>query len=152
MVFDRQFKERVLQVCEQQLTDKKEDCKHRIEILKDSLSNESKSTAGDKHETGRAMIHLELEKTGTQLNRIEEGIKILNRINAERKSTASLGALVETEKGVYFISLSLGEVDLSGEKVYVVSPASPIGALLLGKKKGSKISFQGQQMTLLQLY
>ncbi len=36
----------------------------------DSTANETKSTAGDKHETGRAMAQLEQEKIGSQIAEI----------------------------------------------------------------------------------
>ena len=42
-----------------------------IAALKDAqegANNETKSSAGDKHETGRAMAQLETEKLNTQLN------------------------------------------------------------------------------------
>ena len=37
------------------------------ENLQKDLTSEAKSSAGDKHETGRAMIQLELEKLGNQI-------------------------------------------------------------------------------------
>ena len=37
------------------------------EALQLALTSESKSSAGDKHETGRAMIQLEREKLGNQI-------------------------------------------------------------------------------------
>ncbi len=39
--------------------------------LRESLDSETKSSAGDKHETGRAMLQLEREKAGSQLAEIE---------------------------------------------------------------------------------
>ena len=152
MIFDQSFKQMVLDACQLHLEDKRKESMHQIGMLKDALANESKSTAGDKHETGRAMIHIELEKAGVQLHRIEEGLQVIGRIKPEGKSTASMGTLVETERGIYFLAMSLGELTVSGVKVFVVSTASPIGALLLGKKKGSMINFQGRTMTLIQLF
>ena len=40
--------------------------KRKLEILA-ALESESKSSAGDKHETGRAMVQLEREKLGEQI-------------------------------------------------------------------------------------
>lgn len=36
-------------------------------VLQGALMSESKSSAGDKHETGRAMVQLDREKLGNQI-------------------------------------------------------------------------------------
>ena len=43
-----------------------------IQELQESLTSETKSSAGDKHETGRAMLQLEREKAGQQLAEIKK--------------------------------------------------------------------------------
>ena len=45
--------------------------------LKQALNSESKSSAGDKHEIGRAMIHLEMEKLGNLITEAEQNFKKL---------------------------------------------------------------------------
>lgn len=43
-----------------------------INEIQESLLSETKSSAGDKHETGRAMLQLEREKSGNQLAEIQK--------------------------------------------------------------------------------
>ena len=43
-----------------------------INEIQESLTSETKSSAGDKHETGRAMLQLEREKAGNQLAEIQK--------------------------------------------------------------------------------
>ena len=43
-----------------------------IKEIQESLATETKSSAGDKHETGRAMLQLEREKSGNQLAEIQK--------------------------------------------------------------------------------
>ena len=43
-----------------------------IDEIQESLTSETKSSAGDKHETGRAMLQLEREKAGNQLAEIQK--------------------------------------------------------------------------------
>ncbi len=43
-----------------------------IQSNKNALNSETKSSAGDKHETGRAMLQLEMEKAGQQLKEVQE--------------------------------------------------------------------------------
>src|SRR5688572_15500642 len=56
-----------------------------------------------------------------------------------------LGALVETagkhEKNVYFIAPRAGgtEVEMDGQEVLVITPQSPLGEQLIGRKQGDKL-------------
>lgn len=116
-----------------------------IALLQASLSSESKSTAGDKHETGRAMIQLEREKLGNQLKQLELQEAVLRKIQTDKNSNlVVLGSYVETGNMHYYLSISLGEIMLENKKVYAISSQSPIGALLLGKKEGESIVFNGK--------
>ncbi len=108
----------------------------------DALLSETKSSAGDKFETGRAMLHLEMEKISKQLNSIQKMKVVLNKISIVNSSEmAKLGSLIETTKGTYFLALSLGKVIVDSNTFYIVSTASPIGKQLLGKKVDEKIPF-----------
>jgi transcription elongation GreA/GreB family factor len=60
-----------------------------------------------------------------------------------------LGALVITNTNSYFISVSAGETTHENEKVYCISPATPIGKLLMGKQEGDSFRFQSKDTTLL---
>ncbi len=51
------------------LDDKIEILKEEIESTKESRNNDTKSSAGDKYETGRAMMQIELDKNEAQLNK-----------------------------------------------------------------------------------
>ena len=107
-----------------------------------ALEQESKSSAGDKHETGRAMLQLEMEKASQQLEAVKQMKETLDKIQLHSISTtAKLGSLIKTDLGNYFLSISAGELILDGTSYYAVSPSSPIGALLLGKEEGVKINF-----------
>ena len=106
------------------------------------MEQESKSSAGDKHETGRAMLHLEMEKASQQFEAVKQMRDVLKRIRIHSVSERiKLGSLVTTDKGIYFLSISAGELITEGNSYYAVSVSSPIGACLLGRKQGSEISF-----------
>ena len=117
-----------------------------------ALQSETKSSAGDKHETGRAMLQLEMEKAGQQLQSIQKMQLTLSKINLENISTnAHLGSLVETNNAIYFLSISAGEISLDNKKYYAVSVSSPIGKLLLGKKKNDELIFNGNKIKILKI-
>ena len=120
---------------------------HRIQSLQKDLDSETKSSAGDKHETGRAMIQLEMEKESQKLKSFVSMKATLDRMDTEGKSTAvRLGSLVTTSISNYFISASLGELQVHGKTYYAISVHSPIGQLLLGKKVGAELVFNGRKI------
>lgn len=117
-----------------------------------ALQSETKSSAGDKHETGRAMLQLEMEKASQQLASIHAMKTILQKTDIENSSkNIRLGSLVVTNKGNYFLAISLGIVKIENKEYFVVSTASPIGKLLLGKQKGDVFTFNGMEFQILEV-
>ena len=110
----------------------------------ESTTSEGKSTAGDKHETGRAMMHLEQEKLHRQLAEAQALVSELERIDATVKhAKVGLGSLITTDKGMFFIAAGLGKVEFEGKPYFVVSVKAPIAAQLIGKAVGEKVTING---------
>ena len=126
----------------------------RIGVIEKALKNaqeaanqETKSSAGDKYETGRAMMHLEKEKLAGQMTEVLKMKKALDLINADKVcNQVELGALVATAQAQYYISASVGKIEVNGQTVFAISPAAPIGQQLLSKKVGDSIHFAGKTM------
>ena len=117
-----------------------------------ALQQESKSSAGDKHETGRAMIHLEMEKVSQQLEVSKKMKETLHRIQLHSVSQKiKLGSLITTDQGIYFLSISAGQLKVAGKLYYAVSPSSPIGALLIGKEKGTIVTLGTKAIKILSI-
>ncbi len=116
-----------------------------IKEIQESLTSETKSSAGDKHETGRAMLQLEREKAGNQLVEIEKIKTLLLKIEVKNSSkTIGLGSVVYTTQANYFIAISAGELENKNDKFYAISASTPIGKLLMGKTVGDEIEFRQQ--------
>ena len=136
------IKQQLIEHCQGFVQRKRDTITKSIASHKNDLYTETKSSAGDKHETGRAMIQLEMEKSGQQLVVVSEMEMVLERIQIERVSNiVKLGSLVETSKGTYFLAISIGQVAIEENLFLVVSPQSPIGKQLLGKKANEIIPF-----------
>jgi len=120
--------------------------------IDESLKQETKSSAGDKHETGRAMIQLEQETSNRQL---EEALMLSASLQSiDPKSTSVLvspGSFVLTNKANYYISISAGKTSIDGVIYYCVSPASPIGKALLGKQTRDVANFNGNNINILEV-
>ena len=116
-----------------------------IKDIETSLKEESKSTSGDKHHTGRAMLQIEREKAGNQLREIEKVMRQLDKVDIENSSdVARLGSIVKTNQAVFFISISVGKLEINDSVYLGVAPNSPIGLNLLGKKKGEQFNFNSR--------
>ncbi|KRP01191.1 MAG: 3-oxoacyl-ACP synthase, partial [Polaribacter sp. BACL8 MAG-120619-bin41] len=120
--------------------------------LLESLDSEGKSSAGDKHETGRAMIQLEREKLAQQRKRNDQDIKTLDALK-NKTTTVHIapGALVNTSLASYFLAVPADAFSHNDKKIYCISPQSPIGQLLLGKKAGESFSFRGNSIKVLEV-
>ncbi|MHA7844044.1 MAG: 3-oxoacyl-ACP synthase [Winogradskyella sp.] len=120
-----------------------------IADLENALQSETKSSAGDKHETGRAMVQLEREKAGKQLAELQKSMGLLQKIEySSRYKSVALGSIVYTSEHNYFISISEGELKLGDNVFYAISPQSPIAKLLLGKTEGDAIIFRNSNFVI----
>lgn len=116
---------------------------NNISEIQESLLSETKSSAGDKHETGRAMLQLEREKAGQQLAEVQRLQEILHQVdNKTISKNVALGSLVHTNAQNYYIAISAGALLVQNKTYYAISPATPIANVLLGKQKGDAITFR----------
>ena len=144
-----QLKIALLAHCNAELNKRLEKVKKLISNLQDSLTTETKSTAGDKHETGRAMVQLEREKMGIQLAAIQKSIRTLSRVVLDTNSNKiHLGSVVYTSQANYFVAISIGEVSFEDVSYYAIGAQTPIGKLLLGREKDEVFEFNGQQIAI----
>ena len=106
--------------------------------LKESGTNETKSTAGDKHETALAMLQIEQANTRTQLQAAFSQRDILEKIDpAASASIVVKGSLIKTNVGLLFLSVALGKAMIDDRAVIALSPQSPLGGQLLGLGVGN---------------
>ena len=148
----QKLKQSIYQHISELLDSKIEEVNQLISSGKESRDSDTKSSAGDKHETARAMIQIEMENNQKQLNLNVALKKELSKINLDREyTTVDFGSLVITNKGNYFIAIGIGQVKIENEVHYSISLASPIGRLLLGKQKGDSVSFNGNEIEVLDI-
>lgn len=124
-----------------------------LEDNREGLVSDTKSTAGDKHETSRAMGHLEQEKLNAQFLEAEKLLSLLCSIDLERKiEKVQMGSIIETTMGSFYLSVGLGQIKVENETIYCISPQSPIGSILLSKEKGNNINWQNTTIQILNVY
>lgn len=113
--------------------------------LNDALTSETKSTAGDKHDTSRAMIHLEQEKIQHQFSKIQQQrYQLLNFKEITSTEIIGLGNIILTPQNTFLLGVGLGKQVLNGKVVFCIGAETPLAAQLLGKKVKDEFYFNGK--------
>lgn len=147
------LKSKVYTHCQQLLLDKKRVLQQAFHELTEGSKNDNKSTAGDKHETARAMMQLEQEKLSKQLNEIQEQLNELQKITLDNNyNTISKGSFFKTNKGYFYILVALGKIEIENQMVYIISAQSPLAQKLLGLQQGDKTSMNNIEYSIEQIY
>lgn len=123
----------------------------RFDDLTQDLSSEHKSSAGDKHETSRSMIQLEQEKLSNQLSQFTIQKEIISKINDDKHERVQLGSIVNTTRGMFFISIGLGKLMIEKNPIFCISASSPIGQHLLNLKKNETFAFNNLTYQILEV-
>jgi hypothetical protein len=143
----------VHQTVEDKIRSRITDLQFALNDAMEATSDDSKSTAGDKHETSRAMAHLEQEKLGNQYSEAIKLLEVLRRIDPSiNTNTIRIGSLVETSMGWFYLSVGLGQIVIDGKTVFCLTPLAPFGQLLLGKKTGDQLEWQGKEVRVLYVH
>ena len=137
-------KQKLIQVCSDYLKNKINSLNVIISEVYESSNSESKSSAGDKHETAKAQMQLEIEKLGTQLKEAEEQLAEFEKINFNKTFRAiEQGTLIETNKGYFLIASSIGKIAVDDKIVFVISGKSPLAIAFAGIHQKDSLNFNG---------
>ena len=139
-----EIKLKLFEKCKAYVEERLKTVQQAIDSAKEAGGEETKSSAGDKHETGRAMMQLEQEKNSKQLSEALVLKAQLERINPSLTSTKVVeGSLVITDKGNFFISIGAGKIEIDNNIYYAISRLSPIASKLIGLEKNNTLIFNG---------
>ncbi len=134
------FKQKTYYYYRQLLDNKIANLRLQLSELRESTANETKSTAGDKYETARAMLQIEQDNVNRQLQELLEQRSVFVSLDPNMQSTIVIqGSLIKTDKNWFLLSIALGKTIIEHETIIALSSYSPLGKLLLGKSEGSTI-------------
>ncbi len=129
----------------QQVNQRVTNAQKAMQAAEDSKNNQTKSSAGDKFETSRAMMQGEEERNKIQLAKALALRQQLMQIDISKTNEKiTVGSLVSTNQGNYFLTVGLGKIVLNDTTYFAISLASPIGQLLFGKAKNDVAKFRGK--------
>lgn len=116
----------------------------------EARNSDTKSSAGDKHEVGRAMMQQELDQLEGRLVSMRSMQHELARVPVDRvHEHVGFGSLVTTDQGTYFVAIGLGALDMTNGNCYAISLTSPIGQALRGRRTGDVVTVNGRSIRIL---
>ncbi len=137
-------------LCQAFITERMAAAEEAMRTAQESANSETKSSAGDKYETGRAMAQEERNRNAAQLHQARQLQAELARINPLLAcDMVRPGALVHTSLGWFYLSISAGRLVAEGQDVVAVSAAAPVALALLGKRAGEEALFNGKALRVL---
>ena len=106
-------------------------------------ANEHQGAMEDKFESFREACQIQRDMFAKQLDEAIITLSILKRINATKENkNIMLGSVIITNTQKFFISVSLGEITLDGEKYFAISAMSPLFKAMVNKNVGEDFSFR----------
>lgn len=144
-------KEELVNVIKSKIQDKIKSLEKLIAETRAS-NNETKSSMGDKYETGREMLQQEINNLQVQLNEVIKQQNILQKLQIKNSQKVESGALVQTEKGLFFISVSAGELMTENHKIMSVSLDSPLAKAMSGKGKGENFILNNLSQNIIEIW
>lgn len=143
-------KEEILNELKSRIHQKITDLENLIAETRES-NNETKSSMGDKYETGREMLAQQINHLQNQLKIQLEYQNALSHISSDACDKVKNGTLVQTDKGWFYISIGFGEMNLGSQKIFVVSPEAPLVKTMWNLKMGDDFQFNSITQNILSI-
>lgn len=142
-------KPQIHQHCLQELKSRLQTATEAMASLRESVASDTKSSMGDKYETAREMAQQEQNKIGMQMAMLQQWQGVFARIQpSQTHDIVGIGALVLTNRGAFYLAAPMGKVVVDGNEIMVISPQSPAGKAMLGKKSGDSFDLNGTLFTI----
>ena len=140
------LKEQLYLQCGEYLRTKEAEIKTAINEAQEAANSDTKSSAGDKFETGRESMQQEIDLNLTRLGELNKQKQVLeNIIPVQKGSVVMPGSVVHTNSGNYYIAISAKQLRADGVIYFAISISSPIGEKMAGKKAGEWFEMNGKK-------
>lgn len=141
MKLSQTLKEIIHDACYGYVRQRAETALQAIASVSAAGEEDTKSSAGDKYETGREMMKQEIGRHQTLLADAQQMEAVLDRIDLMPRDAAGPGSLIRTDQALFYLAIGIGKLSVAGEEVLVLSSSAPIGRLLTGRSAGDTFSF-----------
>ncbi|MFT4666486.1 MAG: transcription elongation GreA/GreB family factor [Polaribacter sp.] len=148
-----QIKESLIEQCTEYIQERMDIAEKMMDSAQESANDDTKSSAGDKFETGRAMMSIERDNHAQQLSKAIFIKSQLDQINADSiYDKVTFGAVVKTSLGNYFIAIAAGRIKVEEEKFFAISPQAPLAKEMLQKSVGETLVFNDSEIKILDIF
>jgi len=133
------MKQQIIDAVRRVIAERMANAQVAMQVAQESANSETKSSAGDKYETGRSMGQLDRNMYAQQYEQARQEMVVVARLadsTALPPPVVVVGALVKTTGGTFWLAVSIGKITVENQDVVVISPQTPVGKLLLDKKVG----------------
>ncbi|MDB5191030.1 MAG: hypothetical protein JWQ96_593 [Segetibacter sp.] len=143
------FKQKIVARYQEVIDNKIASLESTLHDLFESSKNETKSSAGDKFETTRAMLQIEQDNVRKQLKDAQEQKVVFKQINYNLYiGKVMKGSLVKTNKDYLLVSIALSKIVVDELVVIALSPQSPLGIKIMGLKASDKAFINNQEFAI----
>jgi len=146
------LKTEVYRLCLEFIQQRIETAETALAQAQEASNDDTKSSAGDKFETTREMMQQDISRNKSLLADARQSLSLLQNLeHAPVSNTARNGALVKTDQGAFYLSISAGQLQVNGQSVFAISAASPVGQLFIGKKVNDTFTFNNKTFRILEI-
>jgi hypothetical protein len=130
-----------------------------VETAKDAMqqaqdsANEEQGSIEDNSESFKSQLQIDRDMYARQVEEAINSFNQLRKIDITKESdTIALGSVVITDSQNFFISISLGEINVDGKKFFAISTSTPLYKEMAGKKKGEVFKFRDRKYRIERVY
>lgn len=146
------IKKEIIQAFVNKLTLERNELKMALEETRGSTQSETKSSAGDKYETQREMMQMEINRMESQVSQLNDAISQWNSFDTI-DNTVNWGSLLEISIGGKVVHLIIGpasgDIQLNQNTIKSISKDSPIGKAIWGRTAPAEFKFSGKTIKLI---
>jgi transcription elongation GreA/GreB family factor len=148
------MKQQVIEAVRQIIAERMDTAQRAMQAAQESANAETKSSAGDKYETGRAMSQRDRDMYAQQYETARREMASVERLADLPNNPAIVvpGALVKTTNDLFWIAVSIGKITVNEQTVMVISAQAPVGKILMGRKTGDTVTLPNGPSTIETIY
>lgn len=118
----------------------------RQAMLEVQESAQDTESAEEATESFREVCHRQRDLFARQLDEALTGLQVLRKVSEARplNNQPGLGSVVITDSQRFYVSLSLGEIEVDGQPYFALSAFSPLYQAMAQSHPGDTFTFRGK--------
>ncbi|HQV01259.1 MAG: hypothetical protein JNK61_08335 [Bacteroidia bacterium] len=126
--------------------------KQTINDLQLAANNESKSTAGDKHDTSKAILQQQVAMHHQQLIVAQNQSKQAEALPVAINDLPTLGSLIYANEQCFYIGMGIGKKTINNTEIILLAPTAPLAQFFIGLKNKTEGVFNSKTYTIKQCW